>query len=38
MKADYRVRELGVEYRADFSAGPSFGLFLDQRENPLRFL
>lgn len=38
MEADYRVRESGVEYGVDFSAGHSFGLFLDQRENRLRFL
>lgn len=38
MKADYRVRESGVEYRAGFFAGHSFGLFLDQRENRFRFL
>ena len=38
MKADYRVRESGVEYRVGFFAGHSFGLFLDQRENRFRFL
>lgn len=38
MEADYRVRESGVEYRVDFFAGHSFGLFLDQRENRFRFL
>lgn len=38
MEADYRIRESGVEYGVGFSAGHSFGLFLDQRENRLRFL
>ena len=38
MEADYRVRESEVEYRVGFSAGHSFGLFLDQRENRFRFL
>lgn len=38
MEADYRVRESGVEYGVGFSAGHSSGLFLDQRENRLRFL
>ncbi len=38
MEADYRVRESGVEYGVGFSAGHSFGLFLDQRENRFRFL
>lgn len=38
MEADYRIRESGIEYRVSFSAGYSFGLFLDQRENRFRFL
>lgn len=38
MEGDYRVRESGVEYGVGFSVGHSFGLFLDQRENRLRFL